>query len=147
MDIKEITQDKKAFLPLLLLGDEQESMIDQYLERGRLFALYDDELRSVCVVTDEGEGVLEIKNIAVARDFQRMGYGRSMIDFLLETFSGAYRVLRAGTGDSPLTTGFYERLGFHRADVIRDFFTTNYDHPILECGVELRDMIIYEREI
>lgn len=147
MDIKEITQDKKDFMPLLLLGDEQESMIDHYLERGRLFALYDGELRGVCVVTDEGGGVLEIKNIAVAQDSQKMGYGRSMIDFLLETFSGAYSILRAGTGDSPLTVGFYERLGFHRADVIRDFFTINYDHPIMECGVELRDMIIFEREI
>ena len=28
-------------MPLLLLGDEQESMIDRYLDRGEMFALID----------------------------------------------------------------------------------------------------------
>ena len=46
-----ITENKKAFLDLLLLGDEQESMIDKYLENGDLFALYDGDLKGVCVVT------------------------------------------------------------------------------------------------
>ena len=34
MEIKLVTSDKKEFLDLLLLADEQESMIDRYLERG-----------------------------------------------------------------------------------------------------------------
>ena len=55
-----ITNNKKEFLPLLLLGDELESDIEKYLDRGDLFALYDGDLKSVCVVTNEGEGVLEI---------------------------------------------------------------------------------------
>ena len=33
MKIEKITSDKKRFLELLLLADEQESMIDRYLER------------------------------------------------------------------------------------------------------------------
>lgn len=37
MSIREVKSDKKRYLPLLLLGDEQESMIDRYLDRGRLF--------------------------------------------------------------------------------------------------------------
>ena len=42
MEIKLVTSDKKEFLDLLLLADEQESMIDRYLERGDMFVLYDD---------------------------------------------------------------------------------------------------------
>ncbi|MFR9152056.1 MAG: GNAT family N-acetyltransferase, partial [Hungatella sp.] len=42
MEIKRIEENKKQFMDLLLLADEQESMIDKYLERGDLFALYDD---------------------------------------------------------------------------------------------------------
>ena len=42
MDFLQVTEDKKRYLPLLLLADEQESMIDRYLEQGDLFALYDD---------------------------------------------------------------------------------------------------------
>ncbi len=40
MEIKIINKNKKQFIDLLLLADEQESMIDRYLERGDLFALY-----------------------------------------------------------------------------------------------------------
>ena len=61
MQVKAVWENKKQYLDLLLLADEQESMIDRYLERGTMFALYDDGLRTVCVVTDEGGGVLEVK--------------------------------------------------------------------------------------
>ena len=56
MIISLITVDKKRYLDLLLLGDEQESMIDRYLERGELFVLEDNGVKAVCVVTDEGNG-------------------------------------------------------------------------------------------
>ena len=39
-------------------------MIDKYLERGDLFALYDDGLKSICVVTGESPDICELKNIA-----------------------------------------------------------------------------------
>ena len=64
MEIREIKKNKKQFISLLLLADEQEDMIDRYLDRGAMFVLDDEGVRSECIVTDEGEGVLEIKNIA-----------------------------------------------------------------------------------
>ena len=39
-----ITENKKRFLNLLLLADEQESMIDRYLERGEMLVLYKKEI-------------------------------------------------------------------------------------------------------
>ena len=54
MEIKLIISNKKQFLDLLLLADEQESMINKYLERGEMFALYDDGLKAISVVTCEG---------------------------------------------------------------------------------------------
>ena len=33
VEIREVTADKKQYLELLLLADEQEDMIDRYLER------------------------------------------------------------------------------------------------------------------
>ena len=50
MKIEKIIENKKQFLDLLLLADEQENMIDKYLPSGDLFAFYDDDLKSVCVV-------------------------------------------------------------------------------------------------
>ena len=143
-----IDENRKDFLDLLLLADEQEDMIDRYLERGQMFALEDDEsVCAVCVVTDEGAGVLEIKNLAVRPDKQKRGYGRKMIDFVADRFLKNYHTLMVGTGDSPLTIPFYERCGFTRSHVIKDFFLDHYDHPIIEEGVLLRDMVYLKRSL
>lgn len=145
MKITEITENKKQYLNLLLLADEQEDMIDRYLTRGRMFILTDGIVKAECVVTDEGEGVLEIKNIATHPRYQRKGYSRALIDFIIKEFAGHYKTLRVGTGESPLTLPFYEKCGFVRAFTVKNFFTDNYDHPIFECGVQLVDMIYLER--
>jgi len=148
MRIAEIVQSKKTYLPLLLLADEQENMIDRYLDRGEMFALEDEGgVVGVIVVTDEGKGVLEIKNLAVDPARQKCGYGRMMIDFVAKRYRGRYHTLLVGTGDSPLTVPFYERCGFVRSHIVFDFFTDHYDHPIIEGGVLLKDMIYLKRAI
>lgn len=142
MNIFQVRDNKKRYLPLLLLGDEQEDMIDRYLEQGTMYALEEaGAVRAVCVVTDEGNGALELKNLAVAPDCQRRGYGRRMVEFLCEHYQGRYACLLVGTGDSPLTLPFYEACGFRRSHTAANFFTDNYDHPIFEGGVQLIDMI------
>ena len=82
MEIRKITQNKKQFLDLLLLADEQESMVDLYLERGKMYIFDDNGVKAECVVTDEGNGILELKNLAVSPESQGKGYGRLMISFL-----------------------------------------------------------------
>ena len=102
---------------------------------------------AVCVVTDEGDGILEIKNLAVAPIYQKKGYGKRMLEFLSETYRGNYSFLQVGTGDSPLTVPFYEKCGFCRSHVIKNFFTDYYDHPIYEGGVQLKDMIYFRKQL
>ena len=140
MDIKEVTENKKKYLSLLLLADEQEDMIDRYLERGRMFVLDDDGVKCECVITDEGDGVLEIKNIATVPEHQGKGYARAMLRYIEDNYKGHYSVLQVGTGDSPLTVPFYEKCGFVRSHTVQGFFTANYSHPIFEGGVQLVDM-------
>ena len=41
MEIKRVETDKKRYLDLLLLADEQEDMVDRYLERGTMYVLED----------------------------------------------------------------------------------------------------------
>ena len=147
MDIKEVTENKKKYLSLLLLADEQEDMIDRYLERGRMFVLDDDGVKCECVITDEGDGVLEIKNIATVAEHQGKGYARAMIRYIEDNYKGHYSVLQVGTGDSPLTVPFYEKCGFVRSHTVQGFFTANYNHPIYEGGVQLVDMVYLRREM
>lgn len=148
MEIQQVLTDKKRFLPLLLLGDEQESMIDRYLEAGELYVLDEGgEARAVCVVTEPESGVAEIKNLAVDGPFQRRGYGRQMVEFVRERYGGRCRTLLVGTGDSPLTIPFYESCGFREAYRVPGFFTENYDHPIFEGGCQLINMVYFQMDL
>lgn len=49
-------------------------------------------------------------------------------------------------GDSPLTLPFYHSCGFTYSHTLPDFFTRHYDHPIIEGGMQLKDMIYLKRE-
>ena len=99
------------------------------------------------MVTDEGKGVLEIKNLAVRRELQGRGLGRRMVEFAADRFRGRFQILQVGTGDSPLTLPFYKACGFALSHVVKNFFTDHYDHPIWEGGVLLRDMVYLRREL
>ena len=147
MQIREIINNKKQYLHLLLLADEQENMIDRYLERGTMYVLEEDGVKAECVVTDEGSNVLELKNIAVEPAFQGKGYGKALLDFLVQTYAGRYAILQVGTGDSPSTILFYEACGFCRHHRVKNFFTDYYDHPIYDNGVRLVDMVYLQKEL
>lgn len=145
MPVREITENKKQLLELLLLADEQESMIDKYLERGTLLVLEDGDIKAECVVTDEGAGVLEVKNLAVMPAYQRQGWGRRLLAYVEQRYRSCYSTLRVGTGDSPATLPFYYKCGFQESYRLPGFFLDNYAHPIIEQGVQLTDMVVLEK--
>lgn len=146
MEVRQIITGKKQFLDLLLLADEQESMIGCYLEQGDMFVLFGgEEALAECVVTEEGERVYELKNLAVSPHCQRKGYGRKMIDFICSHYQDRADVLLVGTGESTATVSFYKRCGFRYSHRVPDFFTLNYDHPIWEDGKLLTDMVYFKK--
>ena len=139
--IREI-QNKRDYLPLLLLADEQEDIIDRYLDRGVMFILEEDGVvKGECVVTDEGQGVLEIQNLAVAEAYQGNGYGKKLIAFVADHYRNQFAVLQVGTGDSPLTVPFYEHCGFVQHNILKNYIADHYDHPIFEGGKQLKDKV------
>lgn len=142
----EKVENKRDYLPLLLLADEKESMIDLYLDRGTMFALKDgDTVIGECVVTDEGGGVLEIQNLAVEKKYQKRGYGKALIEFVADRYRDRYDELQVGTGDSPLTVPFYEHCGFAVHHVIENYIVDHYDRPIFEGGKQLKDKVYLRR--
>ena len=147
IEIREIAENKKQFLSLLLLADEQEDMVDRYIADGTMYILDDNGVKGECVVLPIGSNTLEIKNIAIHPDYQRKGYGKALIDFIIEKYKGKYSVLQVGTGDSQATIPFYEKCGFIRSHTIKNFFIDNYDHPIYEEGVQLVDRIYLKMDL
>jgi len=146
MEIKLIKENKEQFMELLLLGDEQEDMIKKYLFRGELFVLYDDDLKTVSVVTNEGDGIYEIKNIATYEKYQGRGYGTKMIKYIIKNYENQCNKLLVGTGDSDKILSFYKNCGFSYSHTLKDFFINNYDHHMFEDGKQLIDMIYLKME-
>lgn len=145
--IKQTKEDRKQYLDLLLLADEQESMIDKYLQRGKMFALFDGDLKAICVVTDEGNGVCELKNIATYPKYQGKGYGKQLVAFVCNYYCTKFSTMLVGTGDNSSILSFYHRCGFAESHRVEIFFTDNYDHPIFQDGKQLVDMIYLSKEL
>lgn len=147
MRIEKLTENKKQFLDLLLLADEQETMIDKYLPNGDLFALYDDDLKSVCIVVPIDKECCELKNIATYEKYQGKGYGSALINFIADFYKNDYKTMLVGTGETPAILSFYESCGFVKSHRIKNFFTDNYDHPMFEDDVQLVDMIYLKKNL
>ena len=145
--IEKIKENKKQFLDLLLLADEQENMIDKYLPSGDLFALYDDDLKSVCVVVPVNKETCELKNIATYEKYQGKGYGRALINFISGFYKNNYKTMFVGTGETPTILSFYNNCGFEESHRVKNFFTNNYDHPMFEDGIQLVDMIYLKKDL
>jgi GNAT superfamily N-acetyltransferase len=140
-----INDNKKDFLDLLLLADEQEDMIDKYLDRGVFFALYDVCLKSICVVTNEGNDTFEIQSLATYPQFQGKGYARYLINHVCDYYKDKGTTMIVGTGDTPFIVPFYENSGFVLSHRIENYFIEHYDEPMFEHGVQLKDKVYFKR--
>ena len=133
-------------MPLLLEADPSREMIDKYLEGGEMYVLLESgQAVAVAVVTRREDGEWELKNLAAAPGHQKKGHGTRLVRHLFKLLQARCAKLYVGT--SPANIPFYERLGFERAYVEKDFFTKNYPDPIEEDGVVLTDMIYMVKEL
>ena len=147
MRIEKIIENKKQYLDLLLLADEEEKMIDKYLPDGDLFALFDDDLKSVCVVVPVNSETCELKNMATYEKYQGKGYGRSLIRYISDFYKKKYQTMLVGTGEIAWILSFYESCGFELSHRVKNFFTDNYDHLMFDGDIQLVDMIYLKKDL
>ncbi len=147
VNILHIKSHKKQFLSLLLMADEQENMIDKYLERGDMYALYEDEVKCVCIVTYESEEILELKNIVTVPQYRKQGYAKTLIRYILQHYQGKAQIIQVGTGEVPSILEFYQKCGFTLSHRVENFFTENYAQPIIEEGITLKDMVYLQHDL
>ncbi|MCM1094581.1 MAG: bifunctional GrpB family protein/GNAT family N-acetyltransferase [Lachnospiraceae bacterium] len=140
LKIDQVSSGIERLMPLLLIGDESEEMIGKYLPDSIVFVGMIGCMEiAVCAAMVEPDGWIEIKNLAVAPEMRRRGIGKAMLSHVESVFKG--KKFRLGTGETPSTLRFYQSCGYSVCGVVPDFFTLNYDHPIIEEGVRLKDMI------
>ena len=138
----------KQFLDLLLLADPYEPMIDRYLSQSTVLTAAEcGKTIGMIVYCPVEKNTWEIKNLAVAPDWQGKGIGTALVNEVKNRLPlGA--VLLVGTADT--STGnltFYEKCGFSYDHTIPRFFTDFYPEPILEGEEQCIDMIVLRQII
>src|SRR5690606_12861387 len=92
---------------------------------------------------------IEIKNISVQSSYQGKGLGTLLLKHAIDKAkSSGFKRIVIGTGNSSIGQLYlYQKAGFRITQIKRDFFRTNYDEPIIENGIECRDMIVLMKEL
>lgn len=142
MEIQEVPY-AKAPIELLLEADPSVEKIKAYLPNSRCFvAMLRGKPVGAYVVQPIAPEVYELMNIAVAPEYQQKGIGSRLLKHAVATVHdiGARR-LELGTGTFGYQLAWYQREEFRVFAVEKDFFLVNYEEPIYEDGIQLKDML------
>lgn len=144
LTIRQLYDGEKPPIDLLLLADPSEKVIKSYIERGYCFvAEINEQIVGTYVLLDTRPQTIEIVNIAVLESEQGKGIGKKLVAHAIETArSRGYKTIEIGTGNSSIhQLALYQKCGFRITGVDRDFFLIHYHEPIIENGIQCRDMI------
>jgi ribosomal protein S18 acetylase RimI-like enzyme len=137
---------------LLLLADETKDGVHKYLFESEVYIakLSDSDAPiGVFCLYPVNANTIEIMNIAISEQYQNTGIGSQL---LTESFKIAkeqgYKEIIVGTADCGLKQiRFYEKNGFVKYDIRKNYFTNIYDTPIYENDVQLKDMVMLKKTI
>ncbi|WP_426477401.1 GNAT family N-acetyltransferase [Chryseobacterium sp. CBSDS_008] len=141
----QLSPDSEIPYHLLLLADETKEAIDQYIFKSDLYLLHNGtENMAVMALCKISDTELEIKNIAVTENYRSKGIGSILINKAKEIArKNHYKTLAVGTSDTGFQQiRFYEKNGFIKSGILKDFFIKNYPFPIYENGLQMRDMVL-----
>lgn len=139
---------------LLFQADETREGIDKYLFDSEVFVAKlagRDKPVGVCCLFQLDADTVELMNIAVDKPCRGAGIGSAMIGEAIRIAAEkGYREIILGTGTedcAPAQIRFYERHGFRKSGIRKNYFTEKYPDPIYENGVQLKDMQILKRSL
>jgi len=146
----EIISDKENYpYELLLLADETVESINKYIFDSIVYCAKNNEkiIAAFCL-NKVDENTIELKNIAVVEKYQNRGYGSEIISFIKKICKNKYLSIIVGTGDCGINQiNFYEKNGFRKYDIRKNFFIDNFEKPIFENGIQLKDMVLLKYEL
>jgi ribosomal protein S18 acetylase RimI-like enzyme len=146
----QLTPDSEIPYHLLLLADETEEAINRYIFKSDLYLLHDGtENIAVMALYKNSDTELEIKNIAVIESYRSKGIGSILMDKAKEIAKeNHYKILTVGTSDTGFQQiRFYEKNGFIKTGIRKDFFIENYPSPLYENGLQMRDMVVLSHHL
>ena len=88
-------------------------------------------------------GTAELVYVAVDESYQKKGLGKQLVLHAVEEARArGYKTIEIGTATtSELPIALYQRCGFHITYIDEGFFIRHYDEPIMENGIQVKDMV------
>jgi ribosomal protein S18 acetylase RimI-like enzyme len=150
MRIQRFDADRQSLLPLFYLADDSKLQVASYVDRGEVLAALDgdDVVGYIQIVSDDDQGALELKSMAVRKDRQGQGIGRALVaEAVLRCRAQAGRRIIVSTATADIgNLRFYQRQGFRMYRIVRDAFgpAKGYPDGIMIDGIPLRDQVFLE---
>lgn len=142
-------EERLLFLDYLLLADESEAIVRQYINEGEMFSIhYEGNIVGVVLFTFDSKNIVELKNIAIAEDFRGLGLGKEVIREAFAIYQQqGFNQMIVGTANSSIANlAFYQKVGFRMASIKKDFFNY-YPTPIYENGIQALDMVMFQKDL
>ena len=141
----EIREISPGLVPkkLLLVADPSIEHVNQYLDDSLCYvAVTRNKIVGACVLKHLDKKRIELFNIAVFPEYQKSGIGSQLLQFALNCLRDKnIESVELGTGTFGYQLTFYQRFGFRVDAILKDHFINNYDEPIFENGIQLKDML------
>jgi glyoxylase-like metal-dependent hydrolase (beta-lactamase superfamily II)/ribosomal protein S18 acetylase RimI-like enzyme len=145
VELVEVLGDREAWVPWLLEADE-EIPLRRYLNAGELLEIrVEGATVGVALLLRDGS-TTEIKNLAIAEEHRRAGFGRAAVEAIVARAAGAGadRVIVGTAEAGQAAIAFYRACGFTDAGRRVGFFD-RYPEPVVDDGVQAHDMVLFER--
>lgn len=142
-------QKRILFLDYLLLADESEEIVKEYINDGEMFSIhYKGNLAGVVLFTFHPNQTVELKNLALAEEYRGSGIGKSVMNEVFEIYraKGLHQMI-VGTANSSISNlAFYQKAGFRILEIKKGFFK-KYPTPIYENGIQALDMVMFKKDL
>ncbi len=150
LTLKEVSfGERRDFMNLLLLADENEEVVNEYINKGEMFSiLFEDKVVGVALFITESPSIVELKNVALLPELRGKGIGKEIIKSAFALYrKKSFTKMIVGTANSSIDNiAFYQKAGFRIAGIRKDFFE-KYPEPIYENGIQAIDMIMFEKNL
>jgi ribosomal protein S18 acetylase RimI-like enzyme len=143
--IRRLEESEEIPYHLLLLADPSKRVIDGYLGKSEIYVgISDYGIVGIYVLQKLEQEAVEIKNIAVAVQYQGKGVGKLLLKNAADRAKMlGFKTLYIGTANSSIGQLYlYQKLGFEISGIKKDFFINHYDEPIFENGIQCKHMVV-----